>query len=350
MIKKQHIIAALAFVAVLTAVLALPTFEIVSGCIRAQVWPTSLLVATVTADALIALAYAWIPLTLIAVWRKRRDVPVSWTLACFAAFIVLCGLTHVMAIVTAFRPLYWLAVEVQLATAAVSLATAYLLQTRVGPILLTLKSYGDVSRSNVQLEKALADVELGKVAAEELAEQLRAAKAEAEAARALAEQREERAKGGEADARDENDQLRRALTELQQAEQTIAAQRLAIGELEAVVVELYEGILYVPIAGPLDSRRAQALQEKILTEIVAKAARLVVIDLTGVTVVDTAVANWILRVNATIRLLGSEAHLVGIGGHVADAIVALGVDLASMQSSRSPRVVLERLIGKRAPR
>src|ERR1044072_1895734 len=96
----RRAIAALAALAVIAIVLALPTMERVIGCVRSDVWPADLIVLHTLSDGAIALAYTWIPITLLSVWRARKDIPVNWTLLCFAAFIILCGLTHAMAIFT----------------------------------------------------------------------------------------------------------------------------------------------------------------------------------------------------------------------------------------------------------
>ncbi len=93
--------------ACVAAVASLPSLGYVPGCIRSDVWPASLIALHVISDGLIALAYVWIPITLIAVWRRRDDIPFNWTLLCFAGFIVSCGVTHVMGIVTTWRPSTW---------------------------------------------------------------------------------------------------------------------------------------------------------------------------------------------------------------------------------------------------
>src|SRR5438046_668313 len=71
-------------------------------------WQPGVLALHVVSDALIALAYATIPFTLLYFVRKRRDLQFNWMFVCFAVFIVACGTTHVMEIVTIWTPLYWL--------------------------------------------------------------------------------------------------------------------------------------------------------------------------------------------------------------------------------------------------
>jgi hypothetical protein len=76
-------------------------------------------------DALTVAAYTWIPITLLAVWRARSDIPMGWITLCFAAFIVLCGITHAVAILTNWFPVYWFAAEMKALTGLVSITTAH---------------------------------------------------------------------------------------------------------------------------------------------------------------------------------------------------------------------------------
>jgi PAS domain S-box-containing protein len=90
-------------------------------------WQTDLIVLHVVSDALIALSYLSIPLTLGYFVRRRRDLPFAKVFWAFAAFIVTCGMTHVMEIWTLWTPLYWLSGWVKALTALASIATALML-------------------------------------------------------------------------------------------------------------------------------------------------------------------------------------------------------------------------------
>ena len=90
-------------------------------------WTPGLIGLHVASDSLIALSYFSIPLTLLHIARKRRDIPFSWMFLCFGAFIVACGSTHLLEVWTIWFPSYWLAGGVKAATAAVSVVTAILL-------------------------------------------------------------------------------------------------------------------------------------------------------------------------------------------------------------------------------
>src|SRR5438094_5852586 len=86
-----------------------------------------LLVVRLISDFLIATAYFVIPFTLVNFVRKRRDLPFNWMFVCFGIFIVACGLTHVMEIITLWKPYYWVSGMVKAITALASVPTAILL-------------------------------------------------------------------------------------------------------------------------------------------------------------------------------------------------------------------------------
>jgi PAS domain S-box-containing protein len=90
-------------------------------------WQPGVLALHVVSDAFIALAYATIPFTLLYFVRKRRDLQFNWMFVCFAVFIVACGTTHVMEIVTIWTPVYWLSGGIKAITALASVPTAFLL-------------------------------------------------------------------------------------------------------------------------------------------------------------------------------------------------------------------------------
>lgn len=117
---------------------------------------------------------------------------------------------------------------------------------------------------------------------------------------------------------------------LAEREQAIAVQSQIIQELSTPIVPIYEGVLVVPLVGALDSRRATQVMESVLEQIVAQQADIIILDITGVPVVDTGVANHILQTMRAITLLGAQSVLVGIGSEIAQTLVQLGVDLSSI--------------------
>ncbi|WP_333691603.1 STAS domain-containing protein [Chloroflexus sp.] len=115
----------------------------------------------------------------------------------------------------------------------------------------------------------------------------------------------------------------------QQARQ-IESQQQTIRELSTPILPLYEGILVLPLVGAIDSFRAGQIMERLLTAIAERQSDIVIIDITGVPVIDTAVANYLLQTARAAQLIGAQVILVGIGPEIAQTIVQLGVDLSKI--------------------
>jgi PAS domain S-box-containing protein len=90
-------------------------------------WDPGLMRLHLISDFLIAAAYFTIPFTLVHFVRKRRDLPFNWMFLCFGIFIIACGMTHVMEIITLWKPYYWVSGIVKAITALASVPTAILL-------------------------------------------------------------------------------------------------------------------------------------------------------------------------------------------------------------------------------
>jgi PAS domain S-box-containing protein len=119
-------------------------------------WQPELVGLHILADALIAIAYYSIPITLLYFVHKRRDLPFDWIFLLFGAFIVACGTTHLLEILTLWYPVYWLSGTVKMATAAVSIITALELVPLI-PKVLSLPSPAQLERANQTLEREIAD-------------------------------------------------------------------------------------------------------------------------------------------------------------------------------------------------
>jgi rsbT co-antagonist protein RsbR len=113
-------------------------------------------------------------------------------------------------------------------------------------------------------------------------------------------------------------------------ETIIARQQEELLELSTPVVQLWEGILALPLIGTLDSARTQVVMESLLQKIVETGASISIIDITGVPTVDTLVAQHLLKTVAAARLMGADCIISGIRPQIAQTIVHLGVDLTNV--------------------
>src|SRR5262245_10502998 len=115
-------------------------------------------------------------------------------------------------------------------------------------------------------------------------------------------------------------------------EEVINRQQQELLELSTPVVELWTGILALPLIGTLDSARTQVVMESLLQAIVRTGAALAIIDITGVPTVDTLVAQHLLKTVAAARLMGADCIISGIRPQIAQTIVHLGVDLSEVST------------------
>ncbi|MHB1130805.1 MAG: STAS domain-containing protein [Chloroflexota bacterium] len=114
------------------------------------------------------------------------------------------------------------------------------------------------------------------------------------------------------------------------AREQTAQQRHASTEAVTPVIQVWEGVLALPIVGSLDTTRAQEMNEVLLERIVQTGSEIVILDVTGVPVVDTAIAKHLLETVAAARLLGAEVMIVGLSARTAITMVHLGLDLSQV--------------------
>jgi rsbT co-antagonist protein RsbR len=113
-------------------------------------------------------------------------------------------------------------------------------------------------------------------------------------------------------------------------EEVIRAQALAIAELSTPLIPITDEILVMPLVGVMDSNRAKQVMENLLDGISLSRGHFAIIDITGVPVVDTQVANALIRAAHAARLLGAEVILTGISPHVAQTLVTIDTDLSAI--------------------
>lgn len=121
-------------------------------------------------------------------------------------------------------------------------------------------------------------------------------------------------------------------TYIYQRERTIQQQQLAMRELSTPVLRLRPGLLLLPMVGAIDAQRARQVTEQVLRSIRANRARVVVIDVTGVPTVDSAVANHLVQTVEASRLLGASVIVSGLSPEIAQTLVTIGVDLSKMKT------------------
>ena len=110
--------------------------------------------------------------------------------------------------------------------------------------------------------------------------------------------------------------------------------------LETPVIPLVDGLLFAPIVGVLDSRRADMLTNRLLNDVHEKGARHVVLDVTGVSTIDTQVARVLVQTAQALRLLGCTITITGISPSVATTITELGIHLDAVANTQSLQEVL----------
>lgn len=117
----------------------------------------------------------------------------------------------------------------------------------------------------------------------------------------------------------------------------IAQQEDAIRALAAPIIEVWEGVLTLPLIGVVDSQRAADTMGRLLEAILQKKARYTIIDLTGVELIDTATAEHLLRLVLAAELLGARCIITGIRPTIAQTMVSIGIDLSRLTTLASLR-------------
>jgi CheY-like chemotaxis protein/anti-anti-sigma regulatory factor len=111
-------------------------------------------------------------------------------------------------------------------------------------------------------------------------------------------------------------------------------QRMQISELSSPVVEIWDGVLLVPLVGTLDDQRAAQMSGALFEAVRAKGARVVLVDITGCTVVDSYTASHLINTVRSVRLLGAVTIITGVSAHVAANLVKLRVQVEDITTRR----------------
>ncbi|MFZ9148419.1 MAG: protoglobin domain-containing protein [Vulcanococcus sp.] len=130
-------------------------------------------------------------------------------------------------------------------------------------------------------------------------------------------------------------------------DQMIAENSRAVMEMSTPVTEIWEGILLLPVVGIVDSRRSEEIMNSVLHAISTRNAREFILDISGVGVVDTAVANYLIRITKAASLMGCESTISGISPAIAQTIVQLGIDVDSVRSTATMMDALSKAFRRR---
>ncbi|UCH25380.1 MAG: STAS domain-containing protein [Trueperaceae bacterium] len=121
---------------------------------------------------------------------------------------------------------------------------------------------------------------------------------------------------------------------------TIREQSTALLEMSTPVTQIWDGILLIPIVGIIDSKRSQDIMNAALAKIAETQARVFIMDISGVAVVDTAVANYLIKITKATRLMGCESIISGVSPAIAQTIVDLGINVGTVKTTATMRDAL----------
>jgi rsbT co-antagonist protein RsbR len=134
--------------------------------------------------------------------------------------------------------------------------------------------------------------------------------------------------------------------ELEEKLRTIESQRHAIAELSTPVMQVWDGVLCLPVVGIMDTARSAEMTQVLLRAVVDSDTRCCIIDITGIQVMDTGTADHFMRMARAVKLLGAECMLTGINPHIGQTIVQMGIDLRGIQTHRTLRDALRSWVGR----
>lgn len=129
--------------------------------------------------------------------------------------------------------------------------------------------------------------------------------------------------------------IEKQIETIRHQQETQAAMEHLVRQLQTPILELWDDVLCLPVIGMVDSRRSAEMMETLLNEIVIRRSKYVILDVTGVEIVDTRTADHFVKVMKSAELLGTRCVMTGIRPAVAQTLVELGVDLGSIHTLRN---------------
>lgn len=134
--------------------------------------------------------------------------------------------------------------------------------------------------------------------------------------------------------------------ELEEKLTMVEQQRAAIRELSTPIIEVWKGVLCLPVVGVMDTARSSEMATSLLKAVVEKGADFTIIDITGIEVMDTRTVDHLVRLAKAVRLVGAECVLTGVAPHIAQTITHMGVEFSDVVTHRSLRHALQSYVAK----
>jgi len=123
--------------------------------------------------------------------------------------------------------------------------------------------------------------------------------------------------------------------------ETITAQSHSLIAMSTPVTAIWRDVLLLPIVGIVDSKRSQEIMTAMLTKISETQSKVIILDIAGVAVVDTAVANHLIKITKATKLMGCECTISGVSPAIAQTVVELGIDVGEIRTTANLRDALE---------
>jgi rsbT co-antagonist protein RsbR len=123
--------------------------------------------------------------------------------------------------------------------------------------------------------------------------------------------------------------------------ETITEQSRSLISMSTPVTAIWRDVLLLPIVGIVDSKRSQEIMNAMLTKIAEVQAKVIIMDIAGVAIVDTAVANHLIKITKATKLMGCECTISGVSAAIAQTVVELGIDVGEIRTTATLRDALE---------
>lgn len=143
-----------------------------------------------------------------------------------------------------------------------------------------------------------------------------------------------------------NGDLERALAEIRSADAAREALRSTVRSLSVPVLPILDGVIHMPLVGEIDEDRAALIVDRLLGGIETHRARQVILDITGVPLIDSGIAQWLGQAIASARLLGARCVLVGVTPEVAQTLVSAQIDFSGIPVQADLRSAVSQVMGR----